>query len=159
MQILLRNALFVVLFAAAIPSFAQQINDSLLARVARRFEEVQHLSLQKIIQPTASGTGQVPNNEILPCYSGMQVTVVAIFNNKPIDAYGRMLVAKHYPTSTQYDEHLFQETGYDNTFKINYALISVYFPPNATYRNCNTTLQVYDKRQLSNKVWLIVLTK
>src|SRR3954447_23312042 len=139
MQILVRSSLLFVLTTVAIQSFAQQIDDSLLAKVARRFEESQHLSLQKIIQPAVLQSGQLPK-ETLPCYSGMQVTIVAIFNNKPASAYGRMLVAKHYPTSTQYDEHLFQQAGYDSAFKVHYSLISVYFPPNATYRNCNTEL-------------------
>jgi len=150
--------LLIVFFTAVTQSFAQQIDDSLLAKVARRFEESQHLSLQKIIQPTVLQPGQLPK-ETVPCYSGMQVTVVAIFNNKPVAAYGRMLVAKHYPTSTQYDEHLFQQAGFDEVFKVNYSLLSVYFPSNATYRNCNTELQVYDKKKSGNKVWLIILTK
>jgi len=155
---LMRGLLLIVLFTTASQSFARQIDDSLLARVARRFEETQHLSLQKIIQPAVLQSGQLPK-ETLPCYSGMQVTIVAIFNKKPVDVYGRMLVAKHYPASTQYDEHLFQQAGYDEAFKVNYSLISVYFPPNATYRNCNTELQVYDKKEPGNKVWLIILTK
>ena len=158
MHILVRGLMFTVLFTTASQLFAQRIDDSLLTKIARRFEETQHLSLQKIIQPEELQSGQMPQ-EILPCYSGMQVTIVAIFNKKPEAAYGRMLVTKRYPTSTQYDEHLFQKVGYDSAFKVNYSLISVYFPPNATYKNCNTVLQVYDKKRLSNKVWLIVLTK
>src|SRR3954463_13991281 len=158
MQILVRGLLCIILFTTATLSFAQQIDDSLLAKIARRFEESQHLSLQKIIQPTLPQAVQL-HQDTLPCYSGMQVTVVAIFGNKPVAAYGRMLVAKHYPTSTQYDEHLFQQAGYDKAFKVNYSLLSVYFPPNATYRNCNTMPQVYDKKKPGNKVWLIILTK
>jgi len=151
--------LFIVLITTTSPSFTQRIDDSVLTKIARRFEETQHLSLQKIIQPAAVlQPGQLPL-DTLPCYSGMQVTIVAIFNKKPAVAYGRMLVAKRYAASTQYDEHLFQQAGYDNAFKVNYSLISVYFPPNATYRNCNTMLQVYDKKDLSNKVWLLILTK
>jgi hypothetical protein len=158
MPILMRGVLFIVLFTTATPSFAQRIDDSVLTKIVRRFEETQHLSLQKIIQPAELQSGQLPQ-DTLPCYSGMQVTVVAVFNEKPGAAYGRMLVTKRYPTSTQYDEHLFQPAGYDSTFKVNYSLISVYFPPNATYRNCNTMLQVYDKKKLNNKVWLLILTK
>src|SRR5437879_1997795 len=111
MPILMWGLLFIVLFTTTSQSFAQRIDDSLLTKIARRFEETQHLSLQKIIQPTVQQSGQLPN-DTLPCYSGMQVTIVAIFNKKPIDAYGRMLVTKRYPTSTQYDEHLFQQAGY-----------------------------------------------
>jgi hypothetical protein len=158
MHLLMRVLLFTILFATATSSFSQRIDDSLLTKIARRFEETQHLSLRKIIPPAILQSGQLPQ-DTLPCYSGLQVTIVAIFNEKPVDAYGRMLVAKRYPASTEYDEHLFQEAGYDSAFKVNYSLISVYFPPNATYRNCNTILQVYDKKKLSNKVWLIVLTK
>ena len=158
MHILMRGLLFIVLITTTSPSFAQRIDDSLLTKIARRFEETQHLSLQKIIQPVVLQPGQLPQ-DTLPCYSGMQVTLVAIFNKKPVDAYGRILVTKRYATPTQYEEHLFQQAGYDSAFKVNYSLISVYFPPNATYRNCNTMLQVYDKKNISNKVWLIVLTK
>src|SRR3954452_10156887 len=100
MQILVLCLLCIVLFTTATPSFTQRIDDSLLAKIARRFEESQHLSLQKIIRPTLPLTGQL-HQDTLPCYSGMQVTVVAIFHDKPLAAYGRMLVAKHYPTSTQ----------------------------------------------------------
>jgi hypothetical protein len=158
MQMAMRTLLFVVFFTTAIQAVAQHINDSLLAKVARRFEESQHLSLQKIIQPFTLVSG--PIQEVsLPCYSGMQVTVVAIFDKKPAAAYGRMLVTKHFPASTQFDEHLFQQAGYDEAFKINYALLSVYFPPEATYKNCKTILQVYDKKKRSNKVWMIILTK
>ena len=158
MRMSMRGFLLIALCTLVNQSFAQQIDDSLLAKVVRRFEESQHLSLQKIIQPTVLQPGQLPK-ETVPCYSGMQVTVVAIFNNKPVAAYGRMLVAKHYPTSTQYDEHLFQQAGFDEEFKVNYSLLSVYFPTNATYRNCNTELQVFDKKKPGNKVWLIILTK
>src|SRR3954452_24068579 len=139
MRMLVRGLLLIVFFTTATQSFAQQIDDSLLAKVARSFEELQHLSLRKIIQPTVLQPGQLPK-DTLPCYSGMQVTIVAIFNTKPVAAYGRMLVAKHYPTSTQYDEHLFQQASFDEVFKINYSLLSVYFPPDATDRNCNTEL-------------------
>ncbi|TKK66393.1 hypothetical protein FC093_17630 [Ilyomonas limi] len=155
---MMRTLLSVVLFATNAPLFAQHINDSLLAKVARRFEETQHLSLQKIIPPTALQAGQMPE-ERLPCYPGRQVTVVAIFDKKPVAAYGRMLVMKRITSTTQFDEHLFQRAGYDETFKVNYVLLSVYFPPEATYKNCNTILQVYDKKEPSNKVWLIILTK
>ena len=158
MQILKRVLFSFVLCTTITHAFAQHIDDSLLAKVARRFEESQHLSLQKIIQSTTVQAGQMPE-ERLSCYSGKQVTVVAVFNNKPIAPYGRMLVMKRYPGSTQFDEHLFQQVAYDATFKINYALLSVYFPPEATFKNCNTVLQVYDKKKPSNKVWLIVLTK
>jgi len=116
-----------------IHAVAQQIDDSLLHRVASRFEQSQHLALQKIIQPTILSPGQTPE-ESLPCYSGMQVTIVAIFDKKPVAAYGRMLVTKRYAASTQYDEHLFQQAGYDENFKVNYTLLSVYFPPEATYK-------------------------
>ena len=137
-------------------AFAQVIDDSLLHKVASRFEQSQHLYLQKIISPAVNAH---VTDESLPCYSGMQVTIVAVFNKKPIAAYGRMLVTKHYPASTQYDEHFFQEAGYDESLKVNYTLLSVYFPPEATYKNCNTILQVYDKKLRNNKVWLLVLTK
>lgn len=158
MQILKQVLFFVVLWTTALHSLAQHIDDSLLHKVARRFEESQHLSIQKIIKPTASTAGKI-REAALPCYSGMQVTIVAIFNKKPVSAYGRMLVKKHYTTSTKFDEHLFQQAAYDKNFKVHYSLLSVYFPPNATYKNCNTELQVYDKKKYSNKVWLIVLTK
>ena len=158
MKLLKQLIFFIVFFIITIHVFAQHIDDSLLARIARRFEQSQHLSLQKIIEPTALQPKKMPE-ERLPCYSGMQVTIVAVFNTKPIAAYGRMLVMKRYPGSTQFDEHLFQQANYDSTFKISYTLLSVYFPPNATFKNCNTVLQVYDKKKLNNKVWLIVLTK
>jgi hypothetical protein len=158
MQIGKRAIGSIVLCTTVIYSYAQNINDSLLTKIAKRFEHAQHLSLQKIIQPTVLSSGQIPE-ENLPCYSGMQVTIVALFNKKPEAAYGRMLVTKHYSTSTQFDEHLFQQAAYDEAFKLNYTLLSVYFPPEATYKNCNTMLQVYDRKQPDNKVWLIVLTK
>jgi len=148
----------VVLCTTFNSAVAQYIDDSLLHKVAKRFEQSQHLSLQKVIPPATVENGQIAD-ESLPCYSGMQVTIVAIFNRKPVAAYGRMLVTKHYTTSTQYDEHFFQEAGYDESLKVNYTLLSVYFPPEATYKNCNTVLQVYDKKLRSNKVWLLILTK
>lgn len=157
MQIWTRCFLFVLLFTATLVA-AQPVNDSVIASVAKRFEESQHLSLQKIIEPTVLAAGQMPEAR-LPCYSGMQVTVVAIFSEQPVAAYGRMLVMKRYPAATQYDKHLFQQADYDKSLKVHYALISVYFPPEATFKNCNTVLQVYDKKKPSNKVWLIVLTK
>lgn len=158
MRIIIRCLLFLILFTATTPLFAQHINDLLLHKVARRFEQSQHLSLQKIIQPTTLQHGQMPW-ERLPCYSGKQVTIVAVFSSKPVASYGCMLVTKRYPASNQYDEHLFQQAGYDRSFNINYSLLSVYFPPEATFKNCNTVLQVYDKKKPDNKVWLIVLIK
>jgi hypothetical protein len=158
MQVWKRAIFIIVLCTAVIYYYAQNINDSLLTKIAKRFEQAQHLSLQQIIQTTVLSSGKIPE-ENLPCYSGMQVTIVALFSRKPEAAYGRMLVTKHYSTSTQFDEHLFQQAAYDEAFKVNYTLLSVYFPPEATYKNCNTMLQVYDKKKPDNKVWLIILTK
>ncbi len=159
MQLLKGLIFFVVLCTTTVNRlFAQRINDALLHKVAKRFEQSQHLSLAKIIRPAALPPGQVPE-EKFPCYPGRQVTVIAVFSKKPVAAYGRMLVTKRYSSATRFDEHLFQQAGYEESLKIHYALLSVYFPPEATVKNCNTVLQVYDKKKPDNKVWLIVLTK
>ena len=88
----------VVLCISYTSTVAQQIDDSLLLKVAKRFEQSQHLSLQKIISPKIAAEVQQAD-ENLPCYSGMQVTIVAIFHKKPVAAYGRMLVTKRYAAS------------------------------------------------------------
>ncbi len=148
--------LFIVM-SSCVSGFSQQVNDSLVAKIARRFEKTQYLTLQRIIKPAVLKAQQIPE-ERMPCYSGMQVTIVAVFAFKPTAAYGRMLVTKRFP-AVKYDEHFFQKAGYDKNFNVYYSLLSVYFPEEATFKNCTTVLQVYDQQKPSNKVWLAILTK
>jgi len=85
--------------------------------------------------------------------------VVAVFNRKPADLFGRMLVTKRFGKKIAYDEHLFQAPGLESSLNIYYSLLAVAFPYKANNLNCSVNLQVFDKANPKDKVWLLIFSK
>jgi hypothetical protein len=138
---------------------ATAIDDSLLHRVARRFVEQQKYKLEKIVlAPTAPKNGFPPEYRS-GCYGGKEMLVIAVYEKEPKKPSGRMLVAKKQNGNVKFDEHPFQPVAIQYEFEIYCSLLQVLFPGAANYLNCEVNLQVFDKANPKNRVWLIILTR
>lgn len=151
--------IFCLFFCAGIFSAifcgAQTINDSLLHKVAERFI-TRTYTLDTIIKSPHPAKNNLPPDQPYSCYRNKEMLVVAVYSTKPAKVYARMLVEKKYKEGIKYDEHFFQEASYDEYLKIHYSIISVLFPEEVTSKNCGVDLQVYDKSNADNSVWLLI---
>lgn len=137
---------------------AQLVNDSLLRRISYRFAQ-EGYTLDTTIKSPKPGKNNLPPAQPYSCYKNKEMFVVAIYSSKPVKPYGRMLVIKKFRQGTKYDEHFFGEIMYDKPLNINYTAISVLFPLEVTSQNCGIELQVYDKGNATNTVWLLIFSR
>lgn len=133
--------------------------DSILEKVIIRFEDANGYKFQQKITSVNSRTDGLPNDNLIDCMPGKQVLVVAVFNQKPANLFGRMLVTKRFGKKIAYDEHKFQAPAYEESLGIYYSLLAVAFPTEANKANCSVNLQVFDKAYPANKVWLLVFSQ
>lgn len=150
-----------LLFISTLPlnfCSAQLVNDSLLSSISYRFAKEGYI-LDTTIKAPKPGKNNLPPSQPYSCYRNKEMFVVAIYSIKPVKAYGRMLVIKRFKQGTKYDEHFFGEIMYDKPLNINYTAISVLFPLEVTSQNCGIDLQVYDKGDASNTVWLLIFSR
>ena len=140
-------------------SKANNISDSVVKVLRTRFEQ-QHYKFEKVIIPDASNDGiEIPTGNVIACYSGKEVLVIALFDSKPGDLFGRMLVSKKHNGKIEYDKHLFQDVGQDYETEVYYSLLNVLFPDESNSLNCNATLQIYDKKNQAKAIRLLIFTK
>lgn len=135
------------------------ITDSILEKVIIRFEDANGYKFEQKIASVNTRTDGLPNDNNIDCMPGKQVLVVAVFNQKPVNLFGRMLVTKHFGKKIAYDEHKFQAPAFEQSLNIYYSLLAVAFPTEANKTNCSVNLQVFDKAHPASKVWLLVFAK
>lgn len=139
--------------------YTQTITDSLLHKITDRFVTQQNYKLETIVESVNNLKDGLPPDAEINCTSGKEMLAVAVFVDKPKNLFARMLVTKHYNKKTAYDEHLFQDAAFEESFKVYYSLVRVQFPAEANKLNCGVNLQVYDKSNPAKKVWLLVFSK
>ena len=158
----MRKALLLLcstLFSCILANAQVTITDDVLDKVVIRFEDANGYTLKQKITSVNTNTNGLPNDNIIECMPGKQVLVVAVFNHKPADLFGRMVVTKRFGKKIAYDEHKFQAPELESSLDIYYSLVAVAFPGEATSINCSVNLQVFDKTNPKDKVWLLVFTK
>lgn len=148
-----------VLFTSFLLHAQSTVTDDLLNKVIIRFEDANGYTFKQKIAVVNTNTNGLPNDNIINCVPGKQVLVVAVFNHKPGNMFGRMLVTKRFNKKIGYDEHKFQAPAYENSLNIYYSLLAVAFPDEANNLNCSVNLQVFDKANPKDKVWLLVFTR
>lgn len=148
------------LLATCLLTHAQKaITNDVLDKVVIRFEDANGYTLQQKTASVNNSANGLPNDNIISCMAGKQVLVVAVFNRKPANLFGRMLVTKRFNKKIAYDEHKFQAPALENSLNIYYSLLAVAFPQEVNSLNCNANLQIFDKANPKDKVWLLVFAK
>lgn len=160
MKTLLNPSLLLLLsFFFVINAKASDISDSSIKVIIARFEKFKY-KLDKNIKPQITEAGnELPRGDAFPCYTGKEIMVVAVFNEKPADLAGRMLVSKKYNGKVEYDKHMFEDVGYDAETDLYYSFINVLFPKESNNLNCMTTLQIQDKKGIAKDIRLLIFIK
>jgi len=90
------RTVFVLLFVSVfINCSAQNIPDTLISSFRDFYVNKLKYKLEKIVDVENPADGKMPRGNDIPCYSGKEVLVVALFSAKPQELYGRMLVSKN----------------------------------------------------------------
>lgn len=152
-------ALAFVLLVADHARSQQTMTDTLLGRIVNRFKTNAGYKVENIINYTNKRADGLPDDHDIPCISGKEMLVVAVFEDKPKNLFARMLVTKKYNKKTACDEHPFQPVTFEEGLQVYYALLQVSFPAEANKLNCGVNLQVFDKANPAAKIWLLVFSK